>query len=47
MVARFAMAGGAAEQPELNLDPQLQQITAEIEARFTISDPTVLAAPLD
>jgi uncharacterized protein YggE len=39
--------GGEPEQPELDLDPQLQLISAEIEARFTISEPTVLDDPLD
>jgi uncharacterized protein YggE len=33
--------------PEINLDPQRQLVRAEIEGRFTISDPTILADPLD
>jgi uncharacterized protein YggE len=36
-----------AGQPELDLDPQRQQITAQIEARFTISFPGALADPED
>jgi uncharacterized protein len=32
----------AAAEPELELDPQRQQIRASVEARFRISDPTVL-----
>lgn len=39
-----SLAGGA---PELDLDPQRQQVTANVEGRFTISDPTVLHDPLD
>jgi uncharacterized protein len=38
------LAGG---MPELDLDPQRLQITANVEGRFTISDPTVLTDPLD
>ena len=37
----------AGEAPELDLDPQRQQVTANVEGRFTISDPTVLNDPLD
>ena len=33
--------------PEMDLDPQRQTIQANVEARFEISDPTVLAEPLD
>jgi uncharacterized protein len=33
--------------PELNLDPQQQHISAQIEGRFLISEPTVLTEPLD
>ncbi|HEY1489269.1 MAG TPA: SIMPL domain-containing protein [Micromonosporaceae bacterium] len=48
MFARaMSLAGGAPQQPELDLDPAQQQITAEIEGRFTISEPTILADPLD
>ncbi len=44
----MSLAGGAIEsQPELDLDPQRQQIQAQIEGRFLISEPTVLADPLD
>jgi uncharacterized protein YggE len=37
--ASLAMRGGA---PELQLDPQRQRVYAAVEARFTISSPTVL-----
>jgi hypothetical protein len=47
MFARASFATGAPQQPELDLDPALQQVTAEIEGRFTISEPTILADPLD
>ena len=47
MFARAAMAGGGSEQPELDLDPAQQVISAQIEGRFRISEPTVLADPLD
>jgi uncharacterized protein len=47
MFARAMVASGHSEQPELDLDPALQQITAQIEGRFQISEPTVLAEPLD
>lgn len=48
MAMRMAHDGASyAGVPELNLDPQRQQVTAQIEARFTISDPTVLADPVD
>jgi hypothetical protein len=33
--------------PQLDLDPQRQQITAQIEARFTITAPPALADPVD
>jgi uncharacterized protein YggE len=33
--------------PELDLDPPAQQISAQVEARFAISEPTALAEPLD
>lgn len=33
--------------PELNLDPQAQLVSAQIEARFTITEPLVLADPVD
>jgi hypothetical protein len=36
-----------AGSPEMDLDPQRQTIQANVEARFEISDPTVLAEPLD
>jgi uncharacterized protein YggE len=45
--AMRSMAAGLTGPPHLDLDPQRQQIHASIEARFTISQPTVLAAPLD
>jgi uncharacterized protein YggE len=40
----FAMraAVGGQEQPQLELDPQRQTVHAAIEARFAISEPTVL-----
>jgi hypothetical protein len=41
----FAAAGSA--PPELDLEPQRQQVRATIEARFTISEPTVLSDPVD
>ncbi|MEV4537265.1 SIMPL domain-containing protein [Asanoa sp. NPDC049518] len=42
MFARAAVdAGGAG--PVVDLDPQMQTVHAAIEARFTISEPTVLA----
>lgn len=51
MMAQAAFRGGgggmmgAEALPELDLDPQQQQVNATIEARFTISTPTVLASP--
>jgi uncharacterized protein YggE len=36
-------AGGG--PPELDLDPQQQTVRASVEARFTISEPTVLCEP--
>src|SRR5262249_51218644 len=49
LAMRFAARDGAGYggMPELDLDPQRQQITAHIEARFAISDPTALANPVD
>jgi uncharacterized protein len=47
MVTNLRMSKGSAEPPELDLDPVQQQVTAQIEGRFRISDPTVLADPLD
>ncbi len=48
---RFAAAskarGPSAGPPPLDLDPQRQQVTASVEGRFTISDPTVLNDRLD
>jgi uncharacterized protein len=43
----LAMAASAARSPRLDLDPQRLQVRASIEARFTISEPTILAAPID
>jgi uncharacterized protein len=43
----LSLAAGPAGPPHLDLDPQRQSIHASIEARFTISEPTILAAPLD
>jgi uncharacterized protein len=43
----LSLAAGPAGPPHLDLDPQRQQIHASIDARFTISQPTILAAPLD
>jgi uncharacterized protein YggE len=40
-------AANQAGPPHLDLDPKRQRIHASIEARFTISEPTILAAPLD
>jgi len=42
-----AMAATQASAPQIDLDPQRQSVHASIEARFTISEPTILAAPLD
>lgn len=41
---RMTLAGATrgAGEPQLNLDPQRQTITAQVEARFTISEPTAL-----
>jgi uncharacterized protein YggE len=33
--------------PELDLDPQVQRVYANVEARFTISAPTVVTDPID
>jgi hypothetical protein len=39
----FAMrAAGESQQPQLELDPQRQTVRAAVEARFVISEPTVL-----
>jgi uncharacterized protein YggE len=46
-LAAMSLAGGGSNQPQLSLDPQRQHIHASIEARFAISEPTVLAEPLD
>jgi uncharacterized protein YggE len=48
--AMFAMARGGSydgSTPELELDPQVQHVYANVEARFTISPPTVIDDPLD
>ncbi|HKT01451.1 MAG TPA: SIMPL domain-containing protein [Rugosimonospora sp.] len=42
-VTMRAMAAAVAEPPELNLEPQRQQIQGQVEARFRISTPTALA----
>lgn len=46
MMARAALFGGGmvaeASPPELELDPQPQQVHAVVEARFAISTPTIL-----
>jgi uncharacterized protein len=42
MVARMSMDAGGGP-PVLDLDPQRQTVTATVEARFRITDPTVLA----
>ena len=50
MAARFSSkAPGVYDggRPDLNLDPQRQQINAQVEGRFRISEPTVLDDPLD
>jgi hypothetical protein len=44
MFARALSAPGDGA-PQLDLEPQRQQIQAQIEARFLISEPTVLADP--
>jgi uncharacterized protein YggE len=43
----FRSAAGPGGQPELNLDPQRQQVSAAVEGRFLISDPTILTQPVD
>jgi uncharacterized protein len=45
----MAMRSHAVDEaaPELEIDPQRQQVNAQIEARFTISTPTALAEPED
>ncbi|WP_329104277.1 SIMPL domain-containing protein [Micromonospora sp. NBC_01699] len=43
----FRAKGAMDGVPELDLDPQMQSIQASVEARFTISEPTVLAQPRD
>ncbi len=40
-------ASAPAGQPELDLDPQRQQIQATVEGRFLISEPTILNQPVD
>lgn len=47
--AAQAMSRGmpAGATPEIDLDPQRQQVNAQIEGRFTISAPSVLAQPVD
>lgn len=47
--AAYQFATGAEEtgRPELDLDPQPQTVQASVQARFVISDPSLLAAPLD
>jgi len=47
MFARAMVASMQVDQPELDLDPQRQRIEAQIEGRFTISEPTILADPVD
>jgi uncharacterized protein YggE len=47
MFARAAGGGSYSGSPELNLDPQRQQISAQIEGRFQISEPTALDEPID
>jgi uncharacterized protein YggE len=42
LAARFGAFGGAPQQPQLELDPQRQTVHAAVEARFAISEPTVL-----
>jgi uncharacterized protein YggE len=43
----LSMASTQANSPSIDLDPQRQSIHASIEARFTISEPSILATPLD
>jgi uncharacterized protein len=44
----FAMrARDGGPPPELDLDPQVQTVYANVEARFTISTPTAIEDPLD
>jgi uncharacterized protein YggE len=48
MMGRAVPLGGlAAEEaaPQLDLDPQVQTVHASVEARFSISEPTVLGEP--
>jgi uncharacterized protein len=45
--AAMSSMGMRASAHGIDLDTQRQQIHASIEARFTISEPTILAAPLD
>lgn len=49
MMAQAAYAMGApageAAPPRLDLDPEVQTVQASVEARFAISEPTVLAEP--
>ena len=43
----FRAKGAMDSVPDLDLDPQVQTVQASVEARFTISEPTVLAEPRD
>ncbi|HEX7745765.1 MAG TPA: SIMPL domain-containing protein [Micromonosporaceae bacterium] len=45
MAASFRGRGGEEAGPQLDLDPQVQTVHASVEARFAISEPTVLAEP--
>lgn len=51
LMARAAYAMGApageAAAPRLDLDPEVQTVQASVEARFAISEPTVLSEPGD
>lgn len=47
LAAGFRSKGVMDSVPELDLDPQVQTVQAAVEARFTISEPTVLAEPRD
>jgi uncharacterized protein YggE len=44
---RFGGAPGGAAAPELDLEPARQTVYAQVEARFTITEPTALAGPGD
>lgn len=41
--AAYEVMSAAGAPPELDLDPQPQQVRASVEARFTMSEPAVLA----